>query len=166
MTSPRPQATPTPAENVPLGPYCTLGVGGPARYFIEVRDDMLNVTRRLGRADVGSVTQLTEQDIIAILKEMIEALKKAQSPGGGRGGGSPNRGNQSLIDLLAELKIIRSMQIRVNSRTLTYAQQYPGEQANDPDIHKELENLAQRQQKIFEVTNNIARGKSENRAGQ
>ncbi|OLA99869.1 MAG: UDP-N-acetylenolpyruvoylglucosamine reductase [Candidatus Rokubacteria bacterium 13_1_40CM_4_69_39] len=39
MTSPRPQATPTPAENVPLGPYCTLGVGGPARYFIEVRDE-------------------------------------------------------------------------------------------------------------------------------
>src|SRR5207245_6504625 len=39
VPSPRPQATPTPAENVPLGPYCTLGVGGPARYFIEVRDE-------------------------------------------------------------------------------------------------------------------------------
>src|SRR5207244_6124868 len=39
VTSPRPQATLTPAENVPLGPYCTLGVGGPARYFIEVRDE-------------------------------------------------------------------------------------------------------------------------------
>ncbi|HEV3117737.1 MAG TPA: hypothetical protein VGY58_11830 [Gemmataceae bacterium] len=135
--------------------------------FTEARDDMLNVTRRLGKADVGSITQQTEQDIIAMLKEMIEALKRAQSPSQSQGrGGQPNRGNQSLIDLLAELKMIRSMQLRVNLRTQAYGRQYPGELANDPDIQKELENLAQRQQKIFEVTNSIARGKTENRAGQ
>ena len=63
-----------------------------------------------------------------------------------------------MIDRLAELKMIRSMQIRVNNRTITYGRQYPGEQANDPDIQKELANLAQRQQKIFSITNNIARG--------
>ena len=39
MTALRPSALPTPAENVPLAPYCTLGVGGPARYFVEVRDE-------------------------------------------------------------------------------------------------------------------------------
>ncbi|MGH7309487.1 MAG: UDP-N-acetylmuramate dehydrogenase [Candidatus Rokuibacteriota bacterium] len=27
-----------PREHVPLAPYCTLGVGGPARYFLEARD--------------------------------------------------------------------------------------------------------------------------------
>ncbi len=27
-----------PREHVPLAPYCTLGVGGPARYFVDVRD--------------------------------------------------------------------------------------------------------------------------------
>jgi hypothetical protein len=130
--------------------------------FIEVRDDMMTVTRRLGKVDVGSITQQTEQDIIAMLKEMIEALKKAQSASNSQSKpGQPNRGNKSLIDLLAELKIIRSMQLRVNSRTLAYGRQYPGEQANDPDITKELENLSQRQLKIFEVTNNIARGKQE-----
>src|SRR5438105_12639871 len=127
--------------------------------FTEVRDDALIVTRRLGKADVGPVTQQTEQDIIAMLKEMIEALKKAQSAGGGGGGGGKPQ-NQSLIDLLAELKMIRSMQIRVNLRTATYGRQYPGEQANDPDIQKELQNLADRQLKIFDVTNNIARGKA------
>ena len=65
-----------------------------------------------------------------------------------------------MIDILAELKMIRSLQIRVNSRTLTYARQYTGEQANDPDIQRELNDLAQRQQKIFDITNNIARGKN------
>jgi hypothetical protein len=134
--------------------------------FMEVRDDALIVTRRLGKADVGPVTQQTEQDIIAMLKEMIEALKKAQSAGGGGGNGGGKPPNQGLVDLLAELKMIRSMQIRVNNRTLTYGRQYPGEQANDPDIQKELQNLAERQLKIFEVTNNIARGKAEMKPGQ
>ena len=29
----------TPLENVPLAPHCTLGVGGPARFFVEARDE-------------------------------------------------------------------------------------------------------------------------------
>lgn len=29
----------TPLENVPLATYCTLGVGGPARFFVEARDE-------------------------------------------------------------------------------------------------------------------------------
>ncbi|HLN27628.1 MAG TPA: hypothetical protein VK395_07770 [Gemmataceae bacterium] len=129
--------------------------------FTQVRDDMQHVARRLGKADVGRVTQSIEEDIIATLKEMIEALKKAAQAG--KGGGKGNSNSQpidKLIDLLAELKMIRSMQIRVNSRTHTYALQYTGEQANEPDIRKELIDLAQRQQRIFEVTNNLAKGKN------
>jgi hypothetical protein len=94
---------------------------------------------------------------------MIEALKKAQQANKnkgqpGQGGGQPP--DQRLIDMLAELKMIRSMQVRVNSRTVTYAEQYQGEQAAAPEIQKELNDLAVRQQKIFDVTNNIARGKN------
>ncbi|HEV8062954.1 MAG TPA: hypothetical protein VGP68_23945 [Gemmataceae bacterium] len=132
--------------------------------FLQVRDDSQHVTRRLGKADVAAVTQTIEQDIIATLKEMVEALKKAQQdmqnkkqqqPGAGQ-----QQSNQNLIDILAELKMIRSMQIRVNSRTTTYGRQYTGEQAANPDIQRELENLAERQKKIFDVTNSIARGKN------
>jgi hypothetical protein len=129
--------------------------------FIQVRDDMKIVARRLGRADVGSVTQITEQDIIATLKDMIEALKKAQQDRQSSSQSGPSQPqDQKLIDLLAELKMIRAMQIRVNSRTRVYGEQYKGEQAQDPDIKTELNNLAQRQFKIFEVTNNIAKGKN------
>ena len=128
--------------------------------FHQVRDDMINVQRRLGKADVFEVTQGIEQDIIATLGEMIEALKKPQNAGNSKGGSNSKPPPQSLIDLLAELKMVRAMQVRVNTRTVTYARQYPGEQANDADIKKELINLADRQLKIFEVTNNIARGKN------
>jgi hypothetical protein len=134
--------------------------------FTQVKEDATQVVRRLGKADVGTVTQGIEQDIIATLKEMIEALEKAKQDLQNR---QQNRqqqsqqqqqANQPLIDRLAELKMIRSMQVRVNNRTVTYGKQYPGEQANDADVQKELADLAQRQQKIFGITNNIARGKN------
>jgi hypothetical protein len=130
--------------------------------FTQVRDDMKNVARRLGKADVGSVTQVIEEDIINTLKEMIEALKKAQQNIQARksqGGQSPPL-NQKFIDLLAELKMIRAMQVRVNTRTRVYGEKYTGEQAADPDIQGELANLAQRQMKILDVTNNIYKGKN------
>ncbi len=127
--------------------------------FEQVRDDAKNVARRLGKADVGAVTQVIEQDIIAALKDMIEALKKAQADlkSGQSQPGQSQPQNQKLIDMLAELKMIRAMQVRVNSRTKVYAQKYTGEQASEPDIQKELGELAQRQLKIFDVTNNIDR---------
>jgi hypothetical protein len=130
--------------------------------FTQVRDDMKNVARRLGKADVGSVTQVIEEDIINTLKEMIEALKKAQQNIQARksqGGQSPPL-NQKFIDLLAELKMIRAMQVRVNTRTRVYGEKYTGDQAADPDIQGELANLAQRQMKILDVTNNIYKGKN------
>jgi hypothetical protein len=130
--------------------------------FIQVREDMRHVARRLSKADVGTVTQVIEEDIINTLKEMIDALKKAQQQmqaNKSNGQSNPNQ-NQKLLDLLAELKMIRAMQVRVNSRTKVYGEKYQGEQTDDGDIRKELNDLAGRQQKIFEVTDNIYRGKN------
>jgi hypothetical protein len=50
------------------------------------------------------------------------------------------------------------MQIRVSTRTRIYGAQYQGEQAADPNIGRELRNLSERQERIFEVTNRIAKG--------
>jgi hypothetical protein len=130
--------------------------------FIQIREDMRHVTRRLSKADVGTVTQVIEEDIINTLKEMIDALKKAQQQmqaNKSNGQSNPNQ-NQKLLDLLAELKMIRAMQVRVNSRTKVYGEKYQGEQADEDGIQKELKDLAGRQQKIFEVTDNIYRGKN------
>ncbi len=133
--------------------------------FHQVRDDMKAVERRLGRADVGSVTQVIETDIINTLKDMIEALKKAQQDQQNRRQQQQQQQqnrpqDQKLVDLIAELKMIRAMQIRVNSRTRSYGEQYTGEQAAVPEIQQELSDLAERQHKIFDVTNNIWKGKN------
>jgi hypothetical protein len=134
--------------------------------FQQVRSDMIVVQKRLGGTDVGKVTQAIERDIIDTLKEMIEALKKARQdldnkkspPSSGQ---PPPNQDQKLLDQIAELKMIRSMQVRVNGRTQMYGKQYQdieGEQTRNPELRRELQILSERQERIFDVTNRIARG--------
>lgn len=137
--------------------------------FQQVREDMKNVQRRLEITEVGDITQAIEKDIIDTLKEMIEALKKAKQeldnkkspPGQPKDGAQPPNADQKLLDQIAELKMIRSMQLRVNARTKAYGSKYvpkEGEQTSDPIIRAELNELSQRQERIFEITHKIAKG--------
>jgi hypothetical protein len=149
-----------------------------AEVFKQVRGDMVTVAGRLRKTDTGKVTVTIENDIIDTLKEMIEALKKARqdnkNPPKPSQPGQGQKVDPRLIDLLAELKMIRSMQLRVNARTKVYGEQYEGEQAPPPAvapnakerekyerIQSELKDLGVRQQKIGKVTSDIAKGKNE-----
>jgi hypothetical protein len=69
-------------------------------------------------------------------------------------------GPQDLIDLLAELRLIKSLQVRVYNRTVLWAKRYTGEQARETNIITELRDLGQRQLKIQEMTDNIAKGRN------
>ncbi len=144
--------------------------------FDFVRELMVNVEKRLRKTDPGATTVATEDEIISSLEEMIDALKKARKENGqggqSNGGSNPNPGNQPLLQEIQELKMIRNMQLRVNRMTETYAREYKGEQAPAPEkstaqerekaemLQKELKGLAERQEKIYEVTNDLYRGKN------
>jgi hypothetical protein len=131
----------------------------------QARDDMKKVQALLFKTEVGPFCQGIEEDIIAALKEIIEALKKAQQelkdrkdqppppPGG-------NKPPDPLINVLAELRMLRNLQVKVNKRTIDYGKQYPGEQAEDVKIQEELRSLAERQVKIQKATKDIATGKA------
>lgn len=133
-----------------------------ARVLEEVRIDMVAVQRRLGVTEVGKDTQAIEENIVAMLKDMVEALKKAQQEVQKQQqqppGGQSKPGNQKLIDLLAELKLIRSMQVQVNTRTKMYGDKEKAEQANDPLLRDEIRQLSARQTKLQEMVNKIATG--------
>ena len=69
---------------------------------------------------------------------MIEALKKAQKDNdeqeerrGNAPAGQPQ--DPPLVDVLAELKMIRALQMRVNTRTARYSKMIEGEQADKPN---------------------------------
>jgi hypothetical protein len=151
-----------------------------AEVFTQVKGDMETVAERLRKTDTGEVTVTIENQIIETLQEMIEALKKAQADNKPKSKSGQSQSGQppdpKLIDLLAELKMIRSLQKRVNSRTELYGKQYSGEQAPPPEkasseterekyerIQKELKDLSKRQQKISKVTHDIATGKNESK---
>jgi hypothetical protein len=126
----------------------------------EVKGDMQAVQRRLEATYVGPDTQAIEEAIIAMLKDMIQALKKAQQDLQNQQQNpqqnNSNRQNQRLIDLLAELRLIRAMQVQVNQRTVLHGKKYDGEQASDAIIQAELRQLSQRQVKLQDMIHKIA----------
>jgi hypothetical protein len=132
----------------------------------QMREDMQLSTDYLAQAKVDRLTQGIQEDIIAALEEMIAALEKAiedlkdkknKPPPGG--GGEP--GEEPLVDKLAELKMIRSLQMRVNRRTAEYGELIKGEQADEADLVKGLRNLADRQDRIYRSTRDIVVGRNE-----
>jgi hypothetical protein len=134
----------------------------------QMREDMLQVMHRLERANVGTVTQDTELEIIRALEEMIAALQKAQKDaqagGGGGGGGGGGDEDQPLVDKIAELKMIRSLQMRVNLRTQRYHKLLKNpelERADKPELIEALQRLSEREDRVHKITRDIVVGRTE-----
>jgi len=132
--------------------------------LVQVRDDMRQVAGLLAKAKVGQLTQGIEEDVMAALEEMIEALDVAQKDAEKRrdrppSGGSPGEPRDpSLVDLLAEIKMIRALQLRVNNRTGRYAKLISGERAENSQTLEALRLLAERQKRIHQITRDLERG--------
>jgi hypothetical protein len=134
----------------------------------QIRDDSLQAAARLSRGDVGGATRSVLQDIVTGLEELLAALEQAQreqqeqrqSPAGGR---PAEPGEQPLVDKLAELKMIRSLQMRVNTRTQRFSQLLDDgvEQADEPELIDALERLAERQRSIQQAAHGIVSGRTE-----
>jgi hypothetical protein len=150
--------------------------------FAQIRDDMVNLEQRLRQAEVGDLTISIENDIIGSLREMIEALKdsrrKNSMPPSDDNNPGPGR-DPKLADRLAQLKLIRSMQVRVNTRTNGYYKEFRGEQVPSLDqvpegpervkaerVQRELKDLATRQQRIVEIANHLAKSTNQREGGQ
>ena len=136
----------------------------------EVRDDMRTVARMLGKENVGRDTQDIERDIIDALSEMIEALKKeiekAKKKKEKKKKGKPKKGkpkDKELVDKLAELKMLRSLQMRVNRRTRRLGNRIKGEQATkrDAEVVRQLRDLAKRQARIQKAAYDLATGRNQ-----
>jgi len=115
---------------------------------------------RLKRACGGKQTQKLQTEVVVRLDEMIHALENREKK------------TPKLEDVLAELKLIRSMQHRINIRTEAWGKEYQGEQVPAPEsvkdpqqrqqfeaIRQELTELAARQEKVATVTDALAKAK-------
>lgn len=135
----------------------------------QIRDDCQQAAARLQRGDMGNTTRGIIGDIVTSLEELLAALEKAQreqqaqqkqNPAGGR---PAEPGEQPLVDKLAELKMIRSLQLRVNGRTKRFSRLIAdgAEQADEPALREALERLAERQRAIQQAAHDIVTGRTE-----
>jgi hypothetical protein len=137
----------------------------------QLREDMLIVAARLHpdypetdpRADVGEVTQVIERDIIEALGELIEALQKEMEKGKKPPPPGPPGEPQDpgLVDKLAELKMLRSLQFRINRRTKLLGREIDGEQATEAELVDQLQQLSRRQASIQKAAYDLATGRNQ-----
>ena len=133
----------------------------------QLREDMLTVARRLEDDQVGEITQAIERDIIEALAEAIEALKKELEKLKQKKKNPPPKDGQPadppLVDILAELKMLRSLQLRVNRMTKQFGRMIDspdGEQALKADVLEQLQRLGVRQSRIQQATYDLATGRN------
>ena len=127
----------------------------------------------LGKPRAGALTQSVQRDVVAALEEMIAAFQKeldamrereqsGQPPP--QSGGAP--GEQGLVDRIAELKMLRTLQVGVNRRTdllAAEAEKPAGADAAggpDLDVAARLRDLAGRQRRIEAAAYDLAVGRN------
>ncbi len=127
--------------------------------------DMMQVTERLAAANVGTITIDLEAEIVETLGYMVDALARVQKDlesekGKPPANGKSRPGERPLVNQLAELKMVRSMQERIYRRHVRYASLLdspddPVGRAERPDLREALEKLAARQRELVEITRSV-----------
>ena len=95
-----------------------------ADVIADMKGDLDGLAARLRKLDAGDYTQAVQQDVIETLRELIEVIKeeldRKQGGGEGNGDGSEGEEDEDLLPTSAELKMLKSLQVRVNKRTSTF----------------------------------------------
>lgn len=127
----------------------------------DLQEDMSAVAFRLSEGKAGDLTQTIEQDIIEALTEMVEALQKEMEKSDEEKKKQQQQQQQQkadpgLVDMIGELKMLRTLQQRINRRTRTLGRMIDGEQAQDDELLGELDRLSQRQARIQQTAYDLA----------
>ena len=133
--------------------------------------DMQQIVERLAQVKIDALTVGVEEETVQTLEQLIAALDQEQkdrekkkqdeqeSP-------PPEQqpGEDPLIDRIAELKMVRSMQQRVNRRTQVFSKMLhdpndPVGQANTADLEASLLQLSKWEENVHRVTRDIVVGR-------
>ena len=133
-----------------------------------MRDDMQQVTERLADVEgriahagvgTGHHRGAWRKRSRRWTRRIKDLDKKRTPPGQSPPAGQPT--DPPLVDKLAELKMIRSLQMRINRRTQRYGKIIEGEQAETPELLEALAKLAERQQRVYQATNDLSQGRND-----
>lgn len=133
----------------------------PAMYeaATHLRTDIRLVEELFAAQDIGPLNLSTQQAILAALQEMLEAvrerLEEIESARSDRAG-QMAAGPTPLVDLLAELRMLRSLQERIRTRTEEYQRWLASPGQDSVRLKASLRELAARQARLQEIARELA----------
>ncbi len=138
----------------------------------QMRGDMEQAVERLAQVKIGRLTQGLEEDIIESLDEMVAAMQKAQMDQQQQQMQQQQQQQQTdeqeqpLVDQIAELRMLKALQIRINKRTTRYSNLLDdvdddAGQASDDELVAALQRLADREARLHEITRDLVVGKNQ-----
>ncbi|MFP3936859.1 MAG: DUF4175 family protein [Phycisphaerae bacterium] len=123
------------------------------------RGELGRVQSLLADYDSGSETQRRQANIEADLRAMLSAvrdeLSRRRRQGGG-GGQCPGGGEGPLIPPLAELRMLRLLQLRIGARTDALAEAAEAGEMSPDAVAEEHAELAERQRRVREMARQVA----------
>ena len=129
----------------------------------QIRDDSEIIAQRLSKTEIDAVTQGMQADVLAAIEEMIAALQQAQKDlekqkqqqqqQQQQQQGQP--GEQPLVDSIAELKLLRTMEKRIQSSTQRYTELIQSDDGSAQELLPLLKSLAERQDRLYKVTRDL-----------
>ena len=131
-----------------------------------IREDAASIVELLDQGKTSELTQTLEQAVIEAIEEMVDALQKEmekkndeeEQQSGQQQQGQPQ--DKPLVDALSELKMLRSLQLRINRRTRQLGRMIEGDQVAEPELLKQLKTLSGRQSRIQRATYDLSTGRN------
>lgn len=139
-----------------------FGIALPAALVV-VLDEMSEVQEWLAAGDGSEKVVNAERQIEADLAALLEAMKQmpsSKSPNGRAQRGQQDR-ERELNRLVAELKLIRLLQLRTNRQTTDVDGQRPAGRTLPAELRERLENVADHQDHIREAMQRLAEDRSD-----
>ncbi len=126
----------------------------------DIEFDMGSVAARLQETKVGAFTQSMQTDVIEALKELIEATQREMEDMKSEERQQQQQQSKSqkkppLVQLMAEIRVLRSLQLRVNRRTRQIHEL--SREPSTEDLSPDLRELAVRQDRLRESAAELAK---------
>ena len=127
----------------------------------DIEADMSSVTGWMQEYKVSELTQSVQKDILESLKQLIETTQKEMQEmkeQQKQKQQDPNQKKEGLVELMAEIRVLRSLQLQVNRRTKQVDGLLQSANTDDlPTLRKQLHDLAIRQNRLIESAKELAK---------
>lgn len=127
----------------------------------DIESDMESVSGWLQESNVAELTQSVQKDIIESLKQLIETtqreMQEMKDPEQQQQQQSQQQ-QSALVELMAEIRVLRNLQLQVNRRTKQVDQLLQTAPVGDQGpLQKQIRELADRQQRLIETAKELAK---------